>query len=116
VLAGALWCVAALVSLRGLKGDGSGLPRTVLTAVGFLVFLSPQARPWSFLPFAYLAAHSENRGWLAFTASAPLTYLALDVGTWSFWLGFAQYFVPYASLTFVWLGGSRARKRKRKPK
>lgn len=106
-LEAALWGVIALRSIEALSADGSRLARAVLPPVGALVLLAPQARPWSFLPFAYLAAFSPNRGWLLFTATAPLTYLALGGGSYSFWLGFAQYFFPYASLVFIGLGGEK---------
>ena len=94
VAAGALWCVVTIRALGGLKADGSNLPRALLPSVGFLILLAPQARPWSFLPLAYLAPYSPNRGWLAFTATAPMIYLALGGGDWSFWLGFASTSCP----------------------
>ena len=70
--------------------------------------VSPQVLPWCFLPVAYFAAFSRNRGWLLFTATAPLTYFAFQEGRWidwSFWLGFLQYFPAYFALVFSWLGG-----------
>ena len=80
------------------------LPHEALLALGSFVLVSTQVLPWAFVAFAYLAAHSTNRGWLAFTATAPLTYAASEAGSFGFWLGFAQYFVPCALLIFFWLG------------
>jgi hypothetical protein len=84
------------------------LPREALLAIGGLLMVSPQVLPWCFLPIAYFAAFSRNRGWLVFTATAPLTYFAFQDGRWggwSFWLGFLQYFPAYFTLIFFWLGG-----------
>jgi hypothetical protein len=102
-LALALWTLFVLVRAIRWSSDTS-LPREALLALGSLVLIAPQVLPWAFIPIAYLAAHSTNRGWLAFTATAPMIYVAFEAGNWSFWLGFAQYFVPYALLIFYWLG------------
>jgi hypothetical protein len=58
-----------------------------------------------------LSAFDDNPGWIAASATAPLTWLALGAGSWSFWLAFLQYFPVYASLLFVALGEKRARPR-----
>lgn len=100
----------ALSSSRKLGGRIARLPREALVLWGSVVFLAPEVLPWAFIPIAGLAAFSENPGWLVFTATAPLTYLALGGGNWSFWLAFAQYFPGYASLVFVALGSNRGRK------
>jgi hypothetical protein len=97
----AAWAVFALVRAARLRDDAR-LPQEALLALGSLVAISPQVLPWAFVAIAYLAAYSSNRGWIAFTATAPMIYLA--DGEWSFWLGFAQYFVPYALTIFWWLG------------
>jgi len=105
-----IWLLLALARTAKLDPDGAGLPREALVLLGCLLFLSPQVLPWAFLPVAGLAAFSANRGWIVATATAPLTYLALGEGSWSFWLAFAQYFPVYASLVFVALGTKRGRK------
>jgi hypothetical protein len=87
--------------------EPSGLPLEALLAMGGLLMVSPQVLPWCFLFLAYLGAFSTNRGWLVFTATAPLSYRALGGGTWDFWLGFSQYFPAYFVLIFGWLGSSR---------
>lgn len=103
LLAFAVW--ALFVGTRAGRSPGNALlPFEALLALGSFVLVSLQALPWAFVALAYLAAYSTNRGWLAFTATAPLTYLAMERGGWSFWLGFSQYFVPYALLIFYWLG------------
>jgi hypothetical protein len=107
-----LFCASAfllLALLRTWKLDsaGTGFPRECLILIGGFLFLSPQVRPWSFVPIAGLAAFSANPGWIVATATAPLTYLALGAGSWNFWLAFAQYFPVYASLAFVALGAKR---------
>ena len=96
---------ALFVVVRAARGAGDArIPHEALTAVGSFVLVSTQVLPWAFVVFAYLAPHSTNRGWLAFTATAPMIYGASEAGTFSFWLGFAQYFVPCALLIFFWLG------------
>jgi len=104
------WLLLALVKAVKLRPDGAGLPREALALLGCFLFLSPQVLPSAFLPIAGLAAFSANPGWIVATATAPLTYLALGEGSWSFWLAFAQYFPVYASLVFVALGRKRGRK------
>ncbi len=105
-----VWLLVALARTAKLGKDGAELPREALVLLGFFLFLSPQLLPWEFLPIAGLAAFSANPGWIVATATAPLTYLALGEGRWSFWLAFAQYFPVYASLVFVALGTKRRRK------
>lgn len=101
----ALTAWAAFVTMRAVRRpDGTTRPHESLVALGTLVLISPQVVPWAFVVMAYLGGFSANRGWIAFTATAPLTYLAMETGSWSFWLGFVQYFVPYALLIFFWLG------------
>ena len=107
------WLLLALVRTVKLRPDGVDLPREALLLLGCFLFLSPQVLPWAFLPIAGLAAFSANPGWIVFSATAPLTYLALGEGSWSFWLGFAQYFPGYASLIFVALGTTRGRRERR---
>lgn len=79
-------------------------PRATLATIGSLLFVMPQVVPWAFVAVGTLAPYSENRGWVFFTATAPLTYLAFGDGTYGFWLGFAQYFAAYAVLIFFGLG------------
>lgn len=101
----ALAAWAVLVAVRAARSpDDARAPFEALLALGSFVLVSIQVLPWAFVACAYLAAYSTNRGWLAFTATAPMTYLAMEGGRWSFWLGFSQYFVPYALLIFYWLG------------
>ncbi len=96
---------ALFVVVRAVRDSGDArIPCEALTALGSFVLVSTQVLPWAFVAFAYLAPHSTNRGWLAFTATAPITYAAIEAGNFSFWLGFAQYFVPCALLIFFWLG------------
>jgi len=96
---------AAFVTVRAWRrSNRASRPHESLVALGTLVLVSPQVVPWAFVVMAYLGGFSANRGWIAFTATAPLTYLAMETGSWSFWLGFVQYFVPYAWLIFSWLG------------
>jgi hypothetical protein len=102
----------ALARTAKLGPDGAGFPREALVLLGCVLFLSPQVLPWAFLPIAGLAAFSANPGWIVATATAPLTYLALDEGSWSFWLAFAQYFPVYASLIFFALGTKGRGKRR----
>ncbi|HSF18722.1 MAG TPA: hypothetical protein VLK65_24570 [Vicinamibacteria bacterium] len=101
--------IVAIWAAMSLKDDHSRLPEKAIVAVGAFLFLAPFVLPWWFVAIGYLAAYSRNRGWLVFTATAPLTYLAMDEGSYSFWLGFAQYFPAYASLTYVWLGRKKER-------
>ena len=105
-----IWLLLALVRAAKLTPSGGELPREALVLLGCFIFLSPQVLPWAFLPIAGLAAFSANPGWIVATATAPLTYLALGEGKWSFWLAFAQYFPLYVSLVFVALGAKRGRK------
>ncbi|GMR24186.1 MAG: hypothetical protein BMS9Abin37_2701 [Acidobacteriota bacterium] len=103
LLALAVW--ALFVGTRAARSPGNAqAPLEALLALGSFVLVSIQVLPWAFVAFAYFAAYSTNRGWLAFTATAPMAYLAMEGGRWSFWLGFSQYFVPYALLIFYWLG------------
>lgn len=108
-----IWLLLALAKTAKLGPDGAGLPREALVLLGCFLFLCPQVLPSAFLPIAGLAAFSANPGWIVATATAPLTYLALGEGSWSFWLAFAQYFPVYASLVFVALGRKRDRARPR---
>ncbi len=103
----AAFLLLALMRTRKLDPASTAFPRECLILMGGFLFLSPQVTPWSFVPIAGLAAFSENPGWFVATATAPLTYLALGEGRWSFWLAFAQYFPVYASLLFVALGTKR---------
>ena len=105
-----VFLLLALARTAKLGPDGAGLPREALVLLGCFLFLSPQVLPWAFLPIAGLAAFSANPGWIVATATAPLTYLALGEGKWTFWLAFAQYFPLYASLVFVALGTRGGRK------
>jgi hypothetical protein len=109
--AGAFLLIALARTVK-LGPDGTGLPRESLVLVGCFLFLSPETLPWAYLPIGGLAAFSANPGWMVATATAPLTYLALGEGSWSFWLAFAQYFPVYASLVFVALGTRRGQKRR----
>jgi hypothetical protein len=104
------WLLLALARTAKLDPDGAGSPREALVLLGCFLFLSHQVLPPAYLPIAGLAAFSANPGWIVATATAPLTYLALGEGRWSFWLAFAQYFPVYASLVFVALGTKRGRK------
>jgi hypothetical protein len=106
----AAWLLIAFARTVKLGKDGAELPREALALLGCFLFLSPQVLPWAYLPIAGLAAFSANPGWILATATAPLTYLALGEGRWSFWLAFAQYFPVYASLVFVALGTKRGRR------
>jgi hypothetical protein len=108
-LLAALWLLVAVLGTLRSRHDLSNLPREALVLVGFLLFVSPQALPWSFLPVAILAAHSANRGWVVLTATAVFPYFAMSEGRWSFWLAFAQYFPAYVSLVYTWLGRGRQR-------
>lgn len=109
LLAAAGWVGWAFLRASRRGPEPVGLPRETLLVTGVGLFLLPQVLPWTFLLFAYLAATSHNRGWILFTATAPLSYLALGGGGWSFWLGFAQYFFPFSALVFLGLGASRER-------
>ncbi|MGH9337302.1 MAG: hypothetical protein ACRD21_26440 [Vicinamibacteria bacterium] len=102
-----LWCAIAAIRTWKLRGSPEKLPREALILLGWLLLLSPQVLPRSFLPIGSLAAFASNRGWLVFTATAPLAYLALGEEGFSFWLGFAQYFPGYFSVIFIGLGRSR---------
>ena len=106
----AAWALFVALSTARWSGDAR-IPYEALLALGSFVLVSTQVLPWAFVAFAYLAAHSTNRGWLAFTATAPMTYAAIEAGSFSFWLGFAQYFVPCALLIFYWLGRKPSRPR-----
>jgi len=101
----ALAAWALFVGVRAARwSDEPRIPYEALLALGSFTLVSTQVLPWAFVAFAYLGAHSTNRGWLAFTATAPMTYAAIAAGSSSFWLGFAQYFGPCALLIFFWLG------------
>lgn len=106
-----IWLLVVLYRAQKRLEPGQ-LPGEALLAWGGFLMVSPQVLPWHFVPIAYLAAFSHNRGWLVFTATAPITYPALANGAWSdwnFWLGFLQYFPAYFALIFGWLGPSRDR-------
>jgi hypothetical protein len=107
------WLLVALTRTVKLGPHGAEIPREALVLLGCFLFLSPQVLPSAFLPIAGLAAFSANPGWIVATGTAPLTYLALSGGRWSFWLAFTQYFPVYASLVFVALGTKRGRKGRR---
>jgi hypothetical protein len=109
-LCAVIWFVVALARAMKLERCRASAPLEALVLLGLFLFLSPEVLPWAFLPIAGLAAFSANPGWIVATATAPLTYLALREGSWSFWLAFAQYFPVYASLVFVSLGTKRGRK------
>ena len=106
----AAWALFVALSTARWSDDAL-IPYEALLVLGSFVLVSTQVLPWAFVAFAYLAAHSTNRGWLAFTATAPMTYAAIEAGSFSFWLGFAQYFVPCALLIFYWLGRKASRPR-----
>jgi hypothetical protein len=110
-LAAVAFLLIAVRRTMALKADGSNLPREALVVSAFSLFVAPQVLPWSFLPLAALAAFSANRGWLVFTATAPLTYLGLGATGWSFWVGFGQYFPAYAATIYNLLGQESRRKR-----
>ena len=98
-----LWLIWSLrTAMR--SHDSKRWPLETLVVLGSLIFVMPQVLPWAFLLVGTLAPYSENRGWLLFTATAPLTYLAFGGGVYGFWLGFAQYFAAYAVLIFFGLG------------
>ncbi len=101
------WLAVILYRALRLRPSASELPREALIAIGGLLMVSPQVLPWFFIPLAYFSAFSRNRGWLVFTATAPLIYPLLgDEGGLRFWLGFAQYFPAYFAVIFGWLGRS----------
>ena len=103
-----LWLVWSLA--RAMRSqDSKGWPLETLVALGGLIFVMPQVLPWAFLLVGTLAPYSENRGWLLFTATAPLTYLAFGDSAYGFWLGFTQYFAAYAVLIFFGLASARTR-------
>jgi hypothetical protein len=79
------------------------LPREALLALGSWLMVSPRVVPWDWARVALLSPFSMNRGWLVFTAAAPLGYLQWSAGE-SFWLAWLQYFPAYAVLVFLWLG------------
>ena len=98
-----LWLVWSLRTAMRSQ-DSKRWPLETLVVLGGLIFVMPQVLPWAFLLVGTLAPYSENRGWLLFTATAPLTYLAFGGGAYGFWLGFTQYFAAYAVLIFFGLG------------
>jgi hypothetical protein len=106
-LCAGIWLVVALFRATKLGQPGASPPREALLLLGLFLFLSPEVLPWAYLPVGGLAAFSANPGWIVATATAPLSYLALNGSSWSFWLAFAQYFPVYASLGFVALGRKR---------
>jgi hypothetical protein len=110
-ICGGAWLFLAFARLVKSGGEPLRLPRESLVLLGGFLFLAPEVLPWSFLPIAGLSAFDDNPGWIAASATAPLTWLALGAGSWSFWLAFLQYFPVYASLLFVALGEKRARPR-----
>jgi hypothetical protein len=106
------WLIVIFYRAVHLRPRPAELPLEALLAIGGLWMVSPWVLPWFFVPVAYFSAFSRNQGWLVFTATAPLTYLAFGEGDWSgwsFWLGCAQYFPAYFALIFGWLGKSRDR-------
>jgi hypothetical protein len=105
------WLLLAVARLFKSRDLPLRLPRESLALLGGFLFLAPEVLPWSFLPIAGLSAFDDNPGWIVASATAPLTWLALGEGSWSFWLAFLQYFPVYASLLFVALGERRARPR-----
>ena len=115
VLCFGVWLAVVLYRAFWKRPEPGKIPGEMLWAVGGLLMISPQVLPWHFIPVAYFAAFSRNRGWLVFTATAPLTYLAFhdgQWGSWSFWLGFLQYFPAYFALIFGWLGRSKKSRNK----
>ncbi len=98
-----LWLVWSLRRATRSQ-DPKRWPLETLVVLGGLIFVMPQVLPWAFLLVGTLAPYSENRGWLLFTATAPVTYLAFGDGAFGFWLGFTQYFAAYAVLIFFGLG------------
>lgn len=110
VLCFGVWLAVVLYRAFWKRPEPGKIPGEALLALGGFLMISPQVLPWHFIPVAYFAAFSRNPGWLVFTATAPLTYLAFQNGQWSgwsFWLGFLQYFPAYFALIFGWLGRSR---------
>ena len=101
-----LWLVWSLRRATRSQ-DPKRWPLETLVVLGGLIFVMPQVLPWAFLLVGTLAPYSENRGWLLFTATAPVTYLAFGDGAFGFWLGFTQYFAAYAVLIFFGLGRPR---------
>jgi hypothetical protein len=111
ILCWGAWLTIVLFRAFRKSVQPSEIPREALLAIGSFLMVSPQVLPWCFIPVAYFAAFSRNRGWLVFTATAPLTYLAFQDGRWSgwsFWLGFLQYSPAYFTLIFGWLGRKRS--------
>lgn len=104
---GAVFLLVAANETRKLGRDRADLPRRALVLVACLVFVSPQVLPSAFLSLATLAAYSDNRGYVVFTATAPLVYWGLGRSGWSFWLAFTQYFPGYTSLLYTWLGSKK---------
>jgi hypothetical protein len=103
----ALWLALVLFRAFRRRLESRDFPREMLFALGGLLMVLPQVYPWYFIPLSFFSAFSGNRGWLIFTTTAPLTYLAYGNGEWngwSFWLAFAQYFPAYFVLVFDWLG------------
>lgn len=105
-----IWLAVMFYRALWKRPQPDHIPSEALLAVGGFLMIAPQVLPWHFTPLAYFAAFSKNRGWLVFTATAPVTYLVFQNGQWSgwsFWLGFLQYFPAYFTLIFGWLGRSR---------
>ena len=109
VLCFGVWLAVVLYRAFRSRRETGKIPGEALLALGGFLMVSPHVLPWHFIPVAYFAAFSRNPGWLVFTATAPLTYLAFQNGQWSgwsFWLGFLQYSPAYFALIFGWLGRS----------
>jgi hypothetical protein len=110
-MGGAAWLFVAVLASARLRSDLANLPEKALLVVASFLFLAPQAPAHALLPMAALSAFSRNRGFLVFTATAPLAYLGFRRGSRAFFLGFVQYFPAYASLIYSWLGRERDGKR-----
>jgi hypothetical protein len=105
-----VWLAVVLYRAFWKRPEPAKFSHEALLAIGGFLMIAPHVLPWHFIPIAYFAAFSKNPGWLVFTATAPVSYLAFQSGqwsAWSFWLGFLQYFPAYFVLIYGWLGRSR---------
>jgi hypothetical protein len=101
---GTLLLLVAGLETAKLGRSLADLPRRALVVIACFLFVSPQVMPSAFLSLATLAAYSDNRGYVVFTATAPLVYWGIDASGWNFWLAFTQYFPGYTSVLYTWLG------------
>lgn len=97
-----------VITVRALRIDTKNpsgqIPREALFASVGLLFVAPEVLPVMFVLAAYLGAYTHNRGWLFFTATAPVSYVAGAISGFGFWMGFAQFFLPFTALVFWGLG------------